>query len=552
MRERTAATDELTQWLEVMDPAALEGYRSVASIGGEPALGLRHLAAQLTDAPVVHHLIGDLTTPQLEVLALLMAMGDGADLDRLVALVGDTATDGEVLTASAASVVAALVSMALVWPVIGPDGPARVRRDESAHHVETDGRVRVSPAVPLLPERPAGLGAPVREWLARTPDGEVAEIARLWRATGRARRSPDHARSVVAEAIGDPRRVRQMVATAPADALAVLLSHVDRAVARTTSGAMADGLAALEGASSRGSSDELLRALSSCERIEAELWSRRRGLLFTRFAGYEVVRSVPSEVALALAPSGLACEIHLEPPTLDLAESDQPGSAARGRAALARMDCVVRTLLDVVESEPVVTLRSPVGAVPVRRLRALAGQVRAEVPTVRLALGLMAVLGQLEWTRSGRIVVAPGAAAWVGSGPVARRVDLLMAWDRSPAAFCAERTSDGARARGVATQDRAQVRAREVLLWQLARLAPGLRLLDPAQLVPYATWEMPRHVGPRAPRGMAVADALPVALREAMELGAVVDGALTPIGRALVRGGGGRGPLDEVVVGGGC
>lgn len=551
MRERTAATDELTQWLEAMDPAALEGYRSVASIGGEPALDPRRLAAQLTAAPVVHHLIGDLTTPQLEVLAVLMAMGDGADLDRLAALVGGASTDGAVLTASVASVVGDLVSTALVWPVIGPDGPARVRRDASAHHVETDGRVRVSPAVPLLPERPAGLGAPVREWLARTPDREVAEIALRWRAAGHARSSSGHSRAIVAEAIGDPQRVRQMVAGAPADALAVLLSHVDRAVARARPGAPADGLAALEGASGLDPSDQRLRALSACERIEAELWSRRRGLLFTRSAGYEVVRTVPSEVVLALAPPGLVYDIHLEPPTLDLVEADEPGSAARGRAALARMDCVVRGLLDAIESEPVATLRSPVGAVPVARLRALARQVRVEVPTVRLALGLMAVLGQLEWTRPGRVVVGPGAAAWVGAGPDVRCVDLLMAWDRSPAAFSAERTSDGARARGVTTRDRAQVRAREVLLWQLVRLAPGLRLLDPTQLVPFATWEMPRHVGPRAPWGMAVADALPIVVREAVELGAVADGALTPIGRALVVGGGGRGPLDEVVVGGG-
>lgn len=458
----------------------------------------------------------DVPTLQVaEVLAALGRIGDGGGAEGLLGIdAGDAGGPAREALDRSLEVLRAFL-------FLGPDEP------------------RLLPEIAAAWPAPLGLGPPVRTILEQLPVASLRQgMAALGVRTPKTLKA--HLVEALAEALSEPAVVRAALDGAtPAVAERITQAALGRPLPYSY---LAHTSATT---STRGAAQD------------PTLWAVRHLLAFQSYTGVVM----PAEVALALRGPGWHVDFdHRPPPVVWVPRAaqvlDRGAAAAVGNAVRA-----VTALLEALGARPAQRLKS--GAMGVRELRRLAKDLALGVAEVRLALAVAHDADLIAPTDDG---VAPtrNADAWLRSSPTARATALLDAW--AGLAHLPMLAPEGIWYPHVA-EHLAHVRA--VLLATLIR-HPG-QAVDPASLTTLLDWSHPVVLRGRlsaitAPGVQEQAGApdddpddpyddpydpyddpetgqgpdvdgrtlVDVVLAEAAWTGVVADGALTPLGAALL------------------
>jgi hypothetical protein len=362
----------------------------------------------------------------------------------------------------------------------------------------------------VLGPHPAGLGPPVAEALDRRSPQRLAALAEDLGlpATG----DPETTLQRVAEHLGSPDAVSDLLNRAPAGARAVL--------ERLTWGPPVGQVS---------QADRTVRAADAAGPVD---WLLAHGLLGVADPGHVVL---PREVALALRGGHLHRTPDVTPPPLPPDPSSTlPAPVAASAAAGAAADAVrlVEELGQLWGATPAPMLRA--GGIGVRELRRLAGQldvddaVAARAVEIAYVAGLIADDGEADpcWAPT------PAFDAWRVGTTGGRWVTLVTAWlvtTRCAGLVGTRDARDGVRNALGGDLDRAS--APQVRRWVLGRVGLTGAVPDVEALRALLDWTAPR-------RASRARDALVGwTLAEADWLGITGAGALAPHARPLIVGG---------------
>jgi Helicase conserved C-terminal domain len=441
---------------------------------------LSALAVRAASRLSVQRALDALDSPGLQVLEIVAVLSEPAVAAQVSRLWG----------ASAGPVLDRLRGLTLVW------GPPR------AMHL-------VRAARDVLGPYPAGLGPPLADALGRRSPQRLADLLEDLGlgTTG----DPEAALTRLADHLGRPEVVEELLAQAPAGVQAVL----DRLTWGPPVGQVSDA-------------DRPVRRAGASGPVE---WLLSRGLLGVADAGHVVL---PREVALVLRGGRVHRRPEVGPPPLE--SEPKPAARVRETAAGAGAEAVrlVAALGDAWGESPPPVLRA--GGLGVRELRRTAQEldvdevVAARVVELAYAAGLVADDGEAD----PRWAPTPAFDAWHDEGTGDRWAALARAWlgtTRSPGLVGTRDERDNPRAALGGDLDRAA--APEVRRWVLQQLAAAgtdtqPRAPDPESVLALLEWTAPR----RASR--ARAQLLGWALDEAAWLGVTGAGALAPHGRLLL------------------
>lgn len=444
---------------------------------GAPLRGLEDLGSRLQGAASVARAISALPLPGFQLVHALVALGPRPTVDAVCALLARGNRSSSDHRSTVRAVLDLLQDRALAWAT-------------------GDADVAVNPGVRLVIDEPLGIGRTVAGHLEHTATDQLQSIVRtlgLPIGTRRAEMTTGLTRFLT-----DPGQVSALLATAPEAASNRLLS-----------------LAADRHSDAHHPRNQVER--------EGDNWARRRGLLY---GGQYYEPDIPVEIILAVLGDSLTVNFHPDPPmvaTRLVATESLPAATAAAAGEFAE---TVAALVDAMTRSPIPTLKS--GGVGTREVTRLAKQLGIDDFTLRLALELIRDVGLLAGTPSG-VGTAEATAGWRSGDPSARYADLTVAWWGLPVTPTISRNEEGKAlpALGGRIADGSAMDLRWSVLAAIAALPDGLGVADEETLVHRMNWQSPGLVDPDDPAIAAI-------WTEAHTLGVLAQGALTPIGSALI------------------
>jgi hypothetical protein len=336
---------------------------------------------------------------------------------------------------------------------------------------------------------PLGLGRPAEKLFEARPADEVRRVGeRLGlRLAGRNKQSAIEA---VAARLGDAERVRALVGDAPGELAGFL-----REVAGT--GPQVEG--------EFGYLPDDLR------------WAVERGLLVSD--GWERAE-MPREVSIALRGPGWHAPFTPRPPLPPLAVAD---AAAVEREAAAAAAALLSAASAVLDEAPVALLRS--GGVGARELKRVSRATGASEFEVGLIIELASGAGVLAGTHD-EVLPSTEYDAWAAEPPAVRLATLVEAWYGQPN----ERLSTIPLKPGSGVPGTEGLR--HTMLAVLSEIGGALPA-NGSLIVPLLQWHAPLALDAAGEGSAAVIVNLWL---EAVALGLVARGALSPLGRAVLDG----------------
>jgi hypothetical protein len=453
---------------------------------GAPLTGLSDLADRLSDQESVNRALQGLSLPQFQVLQALLISGPRATPERVPALLVSADRSANEQAAAVGTILDELQECALIWP-------------------EHDGGLAIEPWIRQSILRPLGLGMTVRMHLSHSRPEEVAAICTAW--------------GIPVKGRPTQRQQRQLEARlTDRDAVHALLTQAPTPIRRH--------LQELALAQARQDPDG---AAASREQVEGENWARRRGLLFGgRSHGYYYApREVPAEVILTMLDLKEPAPFDPEPPT-GLTRTVAPETLRTGAAAAAaEFTQSVAALVDRLTRTPAAGLKA--GGIGSRELAKIGKALDLDETRVRFGVELLRDLGLLAGS-GGAVGAAPAAGQWRSSAPSSRYADLAVVWWQLPVHPTVGRDVDD---KAIPAAGRRTTRfhaetLRFPALSTVAVLPQGEGMTDPEALGAALFWR-----APHTPLGRSDIAAF---WQEAHDLGVLVDGAITPVGRKLLAG----------------
>ena len=469
-------------WLRGLGPdglAALLDRRPEAVVPPDP-LGLTDLAERLAEPSAVIAALTRLDRPTLQVAEVITALGGTG------------------------------VSRAAVQRLLGVPGAGSRRDVEAAVDTlsacgllrEADG-LFLADSVRIAFDPPLGLGPAAADLLRGRTADDLRVMARNLGVTSTGRK--DVILGAVLAGLRDADHVRAVVNAAPEPARQVL-------VAAATTGEMPPP-------------DYGYYSVRYSQPTRPMHWAMSRGLMFLLSEWDATSLVVPAEVALALRGPGYTAPFDPVPPAVARIPVDGAAVAADAVAAGASLLRVVTALLEDLGRHAMPVLRS--GGVGVREIRRLAKALGCSTGEIRLGL---AVAHQAQLLGLAADTAAPTGEydSWRDAEPARRLARLLAAWWSLPHASLAK--SDAAWVPSHPADGAARLRA--AMLSEAAG-EPAAGVSDPSALAELVIWRRPQaYLGPD-PHTRAVAS-----WQEAILLGAVGRGAVSPAGHALLAGDG--------------
>ncbi len=459
---------------------------------GAPITGLPDLAERLSSTDSLHRALQHVPEPCLQLLHGIVALGPSTTSAALRAFIrgpDEPAAHPPAAGADADTAVPGFLRRLEELAVVWPDGDRLVRDRALTELVPRP--LRVGPTLPLC--------------LGRLSRAELSAIAGACGlpTSGSAAALTDR----LIDLLADRGRVSALLADAPA----AVRSHLEQ----------------LAIAQARG---DQMPARARAQ-LEGENWLRRRGLLFS---GDYYPPEIPAEVVLAVLGPRVRMPFTPTPPEY-LAHTVSADAIARGTAASAA-DATqsVASLIDRLSRTPAAGLKA--GGVGSRELVKIGKALGIDQSRVRFDLEVLAELGVLDGV-NGAVGVAPVAANWRAAEPAGRFADLVAIWWTLPVHPTIDRDEDGKTlpAASGAGRGGAGVSAgvsaehlRGAVLSLIADLGPDRAVGDSSALAALLAWHRPftRNDGRQ----------IAAVWREAHDLGVLVDGALSPVGRCLLDG----------------
>lgn len=438
------------------------------------------LAARLLHPQSMAAACSLLTLPQLQVGEAAAALGGRCTAARLAGLLGVPEGDPDL-----AAALRRLTDVALIWP----DGDAIAAAHLSA-----------------VWTHPLGLGPAATELFATLNMNALRKLAKQYGVSASGRGKDELIAELVAWLAG-PHSVRRLVAQAPADVRARLVTLAERH--HTPYG--------VEGFMFGAPTTRLP-------------WAAERGLVVGAAWGGE---QMPREVALALR-DGPAAPFDPSPPVVPATPVDPEAAEREAAAATAATLTAVTQVVEVMSGSPVPLLKT--GGLGVRELRRIAKSSGQDEDRTRLTIELLAAEGLTGASDTGLEVVA-AYDEFADAEPAARLLGLVQAWLTMPACPLAPiDPTDPAAARALywdVEEELLLTGLRTVTLRTLAEVAPEGQAVDPDTLAERLTWQNPVLTDP-------VGDDLPRYVtgiwREAHRLGLLAHGTVTRLGRMLLSG----------------
>jgi hypothetical protein len=464
---------------------------------GPPApRSLAELSARLSHPVLLSTALARLDLPQLQVAEALAALGAGA-------------------------------GRAALYRMVGAGGPGERRAVDEAlavlgtHAMMVPGECRLDPGLEAGWPEPLDLGVHLADVLASLTVDDLRAALSLWGVGGLAKLGKAALVAALGRPLGDPDRVRAVVAAAPAPLPEAL---VDAAFGRHRFS---------HWTSFRPGH---LRYRSSA--LTPTEWAMARLLLVP--SPYDGELQLPAEIALALRGPNWHAPFTPDPPAIRRTRVDP--AAVQRSAAAAGGDAVrlAGDVLRLVARQPPALLKN--GRLGARELRRLGKELDTSPERVRFVVALGHHRGLIDHER-GKLVTTAAAGAWLDAEPGAALAALVATWMELPdipldVDELAWDPVDLPRA----------VEARRAVLAVLDE-NPDLTPSQREDVVAAAYWRRPIPMG-RGLRGNVAPDvddegAEPVTdsdrtvralLAEAEILGVTGGGALSPAGRAAARG----------------
>lgn len=471
-----SALTELLRRMDADELAALLTARPDAAVTPEPR-SVGELAMRLGNDHSVRSALYRLSTPQIELVEALQALGDGcprAELEQLIG-VGEQVDPG-VLEA----LLDALRRLALAWP---------------------DGTVlRLAPALEQMATDPLNLGQPAAILLGELTVGQLGQIAAPYGIRG-LRRKSDWVDALV-EVLSHPARLHRVLEAAPPG----VEETVQRLVWQSPR-AHAPVQFALYGTHSYGLPPAIM-------------WLTQHGLLLP--SGWDAGQ-MPREVALALRGPEYHPAVHIAPPALATAEADP--------APITRVSIVdsVQRALGLMSISPAQQLTT--GGVGVRELRRISRELGSTEVEVRLWLELAASSGLLRPDENGDVLPTETTDSWLAKPAGAQLTDLIIAWRaiRSVPTHCVSAEGKQLPALEPGTGALIGPPLRTDLLELLAEYPARTAVTDLDSLVDVLAWRYPL----RYHSAEALGPYLVATWDEAQRLGLIIDDTLSVLGRAV-------------------
>ena len=479
-------TSGLTAWLGTLHSAQLHALlrqRPDAALPPEPR-DLAGLAERLNSGRSIMLAAGQLQLPALQVAEAVLALGGSATRPALLALLG--CTDDQQTAARVDAALDELLGLALVWPV----GTA----------------VRLSGAWREVLPDPLGVG---RSGQQLYPTLTVQQLARIGSGYGLGgyQRKQEWVDALV-RTVGDPAVVARKLDQAPPE--------LAERVVRT---AWHGPRLAMSGVRFPSGTRPALPGHELGEQLVVQGW-----VVPIEWGAAEM----PAEVALAVRGPGYHAPFAGPPPTVATAPIDPSRVAEAGRHAAGAAVEGVRRLVTMLDHSPPATLRD--GGIGVRELRRVTKQLDTDEPTLRLWLETAAAAGLVAATAAGALA-STDAEPWLTGAPAESLGALLLAW-WGLAIVPSHRFDEDGKALPALLRwylGGAEDRLRADAFDELAALPEGQGLVEADALAARLGHRRPVRAG-----GPDLEARLAATVREATALGLVADGALTPIGRALL------------------
>ena len=471
---------DLTEWLAARpagELAAVLGSRDDV-LWGAPLRGLSDLADRLAGPASVARAITALPLPGFQLIHAVAALGPRPTVSAVARLLSAGNAPAAEHRAAVLSILDLLAEHALAWLV-------------------DDDVVGINGGVWTVVDEPLGIGRTVAGHLEHTSADQLESIARTLGLPAGMRRADTSA--VLESFLTDADNIAALLAGAPeAVARRLLLLSTDRH-SRTHH-----------------------RARDQQER-EGDNWARRRGLLF---GGQYYEPDVPVEVVLAVLGADLTVRFDPLPPPVQTVLASAESVRAGASAAAGSFTETVAGLLDSMTRTPIPGLRA--GGIGVREVARLAKSLESEESVVRMALELIRDLGLLGG-REFTFGAGETAAAWRAGDPSTRFADLAVAWWGLPITPTVARNPEGKVMPALAGRivDGSAMELRWSVIDAVAALPTGSAVAGEQTLIRRMNWQSP---------GLFDADdpAIAAIWAEAHLLGVLAQGALTPVGRALV------------------
>lgn len=497
----TSAT--LRNWIETLDEAerqALLDANPLVRHGGS-VRDLDDLARRLEHPALVITALRESPLPLLQVVETTAALGLGATVDRLCALLEDQQGDPARHRDHVAEWLDRAGTRALVWK----DGD----------------RLRMNPGIGEVISSPLGLGRAAESALARLTLDSIQTIARgLGLPTGGRK---DEVIERVRTALVDPTAIRQRVAAAPDDVLASLNDTVTQRLSSARRHSLGSPQDDVDDEDDSHYYAELTRTYQETRAMYA--WLSSAGLaLPSPHWGYFATADIPTEVQLALAPPDF--RVPFAPQVPHVSTRPVPGDQL-GRSAAAAASEFLATAMTVLEGlvrRPLTMVKA--GGIGARELARHGKAVGAEPSDVRLSLTLAAGAGLLDMTPADEVTVADGFDPWRRRSPAERGADLSTAWMAMFVPPTLDRDEDGKTVPLLGPDSRHSTMPLGLMLCSLAAELPGQGVVDPAELMSVLGWQHPLSETPPGATERSWA--------EAHQLGLLADGAITPLGQAVV------------------
>lgn len=444
---------------------------------GAPLHGLQDLGSRLLRPASIARAVAALPLPGFQLVHALVALGPRPTLVSAAALLARGSRSAAEHQAAVKSILELLEQRALAWTT-------------------ADGVIAVNPGVRVVIDEPLGLGRTVAGHLEHTATDQLQSMVRTLGLSVGTRRAAMTAG--LTRFLTDPLEVQALLTAAPDAAAARLLS-----------------LAADRHSNTHHPRNQLER--------EGDNWARRRGLLY---GGQYYEPDMPVEVILAVLGDGLTVNFHPDPPVVATRPVTSDSVVAAAAAAAGEIAETVAALIDAMTRAPIPALKS--GGVGTREVTRTAKQLGVDDVTVRLALELVRDVGLLGGTLSG-VGAGEAAGPWRSGDPSARFADLAVAWWGLPVTPTISRNEEGKAlpALGGRIADGSAMDLRWSVLAAIAALGTGVGVAEKASLVQRMNWQSPGLVNPEDPAITAI-------WAEAHTLGVLAQGALTPIGSALI------------------
>ncbi|MFH5232657.1 helicase-associated domain-containing protein [Antrihabitans spumae] len=376
----------------------------------------------------------------------------------------------------------------------------------------SDGELVTPRTFPVVGTR---LGVPVRTMLGQATLATLRSVATKLHLRGDGPLPEVMAR--IGGFLRDPEAVRRLVDTAPEDDRLLILDCATNGTpvvySRTLTG-------------SYGTTDN----------PKPGEWAVARGLLWADYDGFA---TMPVEVALALRGEQ-RLPFHPDPPTFAPYPVETSHLDAEAASNLLRLLELIQIVLNSATAEKIPLIKS--GAIGVRTIRALAKDSDAHIDQVTLALELAVALGVLVATEpppppkrrtkksqllqdDQGLVPGPGAAVWLESTAQERAAAVLDKWFDSQFAMLSDPKIGDDIGQGAI-----YIQLRDNLFSALEDVEPGHGAGSINDVFPLLFW-----LSPTLPND-GVEYVLTAIAREAELLGVIALGALTSLGRALLKG----------------